>query len=158
MYCYHCACGTLSKYCILLIYTLPFLYSGFTTSLVPSPIKLYVDLNDAAYDLLYTQSRKSDFCFYNPANLSFLSPRQYHIWFNSLWFEKSRAYRELTGEPLPPLTPHKLRHTFASLLVSGGADVKTVADLLGHSNVDITNRYLHSYDEDRKNAVALIKM
>ena len=118
----------------------------------------YVDLNDAAYDLLYTQSRKSDFCFYNPANLGFLSPRQYHIWFNSLWFEKSRAYRELTGEPLPPLTPHKLRHTFASLLVSGGADVKTVADLLGHSNVDITNRYLHSYDEDRKNAVALIKM
>lgn len=118
----------------------------------------FVDLNDSAFELLSTQSRKSDFCFFNPSTLGYLSPRQYHVWFNDLWFEKSRSYKALTGEPLPPLTPHKLRHTFASLLVSGGADVKTVADLLGHSNVDITNRYLHSYDLDRKKAVTLIKM
>ena len=111
----------------------------------------FVELCDSAYELLRTQPRKSDFVFFNPNTNSFLSPRQYHKWYNDLWFEKSRAYKDLTGFPLPPLTPHKLRHTFASLLVSGGADVKTVADLLGHTKLD-------SYDENRKEAVALINL
>lgn len=118
----------------------------------------YVELNDSAFELLFTHPRKSEFVFFNPQSFDFLSPRQYHKWYNSLWFEKNSAYKALTGSPLPPLTAHKLRHTFASLLVSGGADVKTVSDLLGHSTIDITNRYLHSYEEDRKEAVTLINM
>ena len=118
----------------------------------------FVELNDNAFEILATMEHKSPYCFYNPNTLGFLSPRQYHKWYNDLWFEKSRAYKELTGQPLPPLTPHKLRHTFASLLVSGGADVKVVADLLGHTKLDTTNIYLHSYDEDRKEAVSLINL
>ena len=118
----------------------------------------FVELCEGAFDILRTQPRKSDFVFYNPNTNSFLSPRQYHKWYNDLWFEKSRAYKALTGSVLPPLTAHKLRHTFASLLVSNGADVKTVADLLGHTNLDTTNIYLHSYDENRKEAVALINL
>ncbi len=118
----------------------------------------YVELNEAAFDILRTQPQKSDFVFFNPNTRRFLSPRQYHKWYNDLWFEKSRAYKALTGEPLPPYTAHKLRHTFASLLVSSGADVKTVSDLLGHTKLDTTNIYLHSYDDDRKEAVALINL
>lgn len=118
----------------------------------------FVELNDNAFEILATMEHRSDFVFYNPNTLNFLSPRQYHKWYNELWFEKNRAYKDLTGQPLPPLTPHKLRHTFASLLVASGADVKVVSDLLGHSKLDVTNIYLHSYDEDRKSAVALIKL
>ena len=118
----------------------------------------FVDLCEGALDILRTQPRKSDFVFYNPNTLGFLSPRQYHKWYNSLWFEKNHIYIALHGEPLPPLTAHKLRHTFASLLVSNGAGVKTVSDLLGHTKLDTTNIYLHSYEEDRKEAVALINL
>lgn len=39
---------------------------------------------------------------------------------------------------------HTLRHTFATNCISNGADVKSVSELLGHSNVNVTmNRYVH---------------
>ena len=39
---------------------------------------------------------------------------------------------------------HALRHTFATNCISSGADVKSVSELLGHSNVNITmNKYGH---------------
>ena len=41
---------------------------------------------------------------------------------------------------------HALRHTFATNAVNIGMDVKSIADILGHSNVMITvNRYAHSF-------------
>ena len=38
---------------------------------------------------------------------------------------------------------HKLRHTAATLMLSGGVDVKTVQDVLGHENLNITQIYTH---------------
>jgi integrase len=40
---------------------------------------------------------------------------------------------------------HDLRHSFASILVSGGASLPLIGALLGHSNVATTNRYSHLY-------------
>ena len=51
---------------------------------------------------------------------------------------------------------HDLRHTFASRLVERGADIIRVKELLGHSTVRITERYLHSNREERKRAVELL--
>jgi len=51
------------------------------------------------------------------------------------------------------ITPHKLRHTFATQLIRQGVDVRTVQDLLGHNKLDTTARYLHSDTRSKRAAV-----
>lgn len=51
------------------------------------------------------------------------------------------------------LTPHSLRHGFASELVRSGVDIATVSELLGHSNIATTSIYLHSTPETKRSAV-----
>jgi hypothetical protein len=52
----------------------------------------------------------------------------------------TRLFQKLRkqSEPLPELTFHGLRHTAASLMVAGGADISRVSNLLGHASISIT--------------------
>lgn len=54
------------------------------------------------------------------------------------------------------ITNHIIRHTFASLLAEKGIDLKRIQTLLGHSNLDITNIYLHANPRKLREAVNLL--
>ncbi len=51
-------------------------------------------------------------------------------------------------------SPHSLRHTMATLGLYFGSDLATVGELLRHSSLDTTRRYVHLLDERRREAVA----
>jgi len=48
---------------------------------------------------------------------------------------------------------HSIRHTYASMLLKNGVDIETVAELMGHSAIAITQLYLHSSDNQKELAV-----
>ncbi len=55
------------------------------------------------------------------------------------------------------ITPHTTRHTFATTLLDRGVDLKTVQELLGHSHIRTTEKYLHTSDEKKMDAVARLQ-
>ena len=59
-----------------------------------------------------------------------------------------KSVRSRSGQLTVPVTPHILRHTFATTALANGAPVQHVQQLLGHASLDTTMIYTHIQQED----------
>lgn len=82
-----------------------------------------------------------------------------YILTNSLHYTEPRTYRSyfkhfLIKNKIEPLNFHCLRHTFSTRYIESGGDYKSLSEILGHSNVNITlNLYVHPQMEQKRKCI-----
>ena len=78
----------------------------------------------------------------------YISPSNFSRMFRGI--QKALKYETILGV-------HSLRHTFATLMLNKGIDVKIVSELLGHSNVSVTyNIYIHTIQSQKIKAINMV--
>lgn len=91
--------------------------------------------------------KKSSNCYILSGTPEFIEPRSYRRYYSKV----------LKINKIPQINYHSLRHTFATNCISIGTDYKTVSEILGHSNIDITlNLYVHPNLKEKKKCIELI--
>ena len=70
--------------------------------------------------------------------------------------ENLQSWAEAAGITTKKVTFHTSRHTFATMLLTLGADIYTISKLLGHTSVKTTQIYAKIIDQKKDDAVSLV--
>ena len=101
----------------------------------------YVPIPFSVFDMLNNIKDKQGLLFCDKDNQPLKAKRIFDFW-KKLLKECNIPYKKF----------HSIRHTYASLLLSKGVDIETVAELMGHSAISITQIYLHSNNNQKQKA------
>ena len=110
-----------------------------------------VPLHSNAVDILrriQTQDSAEGFLFGSVGQHTSNLLRGYNKAYISLYERQKKRYPDLHY-----LSPHKLRHSYATYMLLSGADIETLRALLGHVDITTTQRYVHSNFQSMRSAV-----
>jgi len=93
----------------------------------------------------YTEETRPKLAHKKDAVALFLNPRGDRLTRQGFW-QKLKEYAKSAGLDAR-ISPHTLRHSFATHMLSGGADLRAVQELLGHANISTTQVYTHLTSE-----------
>lgn len=101
-----------------------------------------ISIPDVIIDVLRKQTNKTGLLFHDSNGNPLRAKNVSYQW--------KRILKECN---IPHKKFHAIRHTYASMLLKNGVDIETVAELMGHTAVSITQIYLHSSTSQKQEAV-----
>lgn len=134
--------------------TIEVLGKGRKWNEIPVPELLVKYLSEVEQERINPHSKKEDAFFISQKGMR-LSIRQIQK-VASLTF---KAFKESNPNLSDmKLSCHKLRHSFATMMLKNGVDIRVVKELLGHASIETTMIYTHVNDEQKKQAMSTVKI